>query len=156
MTYKFYFITLFAVALGLLLLRPADADDTIETAEKWYRDSYAPLWVSATPEHLDEAAGHYADHISFHPMEGEPVQVDTREWFAAAVEEWIGDGWVGSDLAELEVRKAGPSRVTFRARWHDRYAAKASEDSCGWYTAEIIEGNWQFQAYGDSKCPTGQ
>lgn len=123
------------------------------SAEDWYRTSYAPLWEVDPYAQVEAMLSHYAPLILTHSAEG-GFRSDAREpWLKAPLMAWQAEGWLRSELVDLQTQMINPSTATFLASWRDIYASGDTELSCGWYLAGRDGGAWQFTAYADAPCP---
>lgn len=143
---------LFGAALGLMIPMTLAAEEGLSAAEKWYRESYAPLWASEPWDKIDVIARHFAATVRAHDADGSVTEVDGHAWLSEAVSGWKADGWVGSELAALETFEQAPSKVMFEARWLDRYRDGETEYSCGSYMVEPVDAGWRITEYGDLDC----
>jgi len=141
-----------AMVVCLSLVHPVLAGDCVPDPQQWYKDSYAPLWAGNTGEKLDQVVNHYADTIINHPLEGDPVVENSREWLAGAIQSWQDEGWLDSELDGFDMDRINPSTVLFKTRWHDRYEGGVKSHECGWYQADLIDGQWKFTQYATIDC----
>ncbi|MFT7287748.1 MAG: hypothetical protein ACI87W_001863, partial [Halieaceae bacterium] len=42
--------------------------------------------------------------------------------------------------------------ASFVAQWKDHYRSDDTEVSCGWYLADLTDGQWIITAYADTQC----
>jgi len=140
------------VAFLLLLAQTATASDCIPDPQQWFTESYAPLWAADTGEKLDQVTNHYAETILDHPASGVPVEENSRQWLTGAIRGWQSEGWLGSELDGFSMDRINSSTVVFKTRWHDRYEDNVIAYECGWYQADLIDGQWNFTQYATIDC----
>lgn len=138
------------VFLGLF--GTAVAEEGSLDPEAWYRDAYAPLWESDPGNNVDEMLGFYAESIESHGADGEISRDATTEWLGDSVHIWLSEGWLNSRLQDLEVDRINPTTTNFKASWVDSYEESPNELACGWYLADLVDGEWKFTAYADLDC----
>ncbi len=130
----------------------AEARSEVPGPERWFRDSYAPLWNDRPAQQLEAMLDHYADVVRSHRNDGEVSDSKSRDWLGDSLAEWVEEGWLRSELTALEVDEINASTATFKARWRDHYADAPEDDSCGWYLADRFGGVWRFTVYADLDC----
>lgn len=137
----------------VLLATPAAGTESIpRDPDAWYRNHYAPLWEENTWDKVDEISSYYGETVYVHPPDGPITPVNGQEWLAEAIGGWKADGWIGSDLVDIELQEINASTVTFKTRWLDRYVDDFEEYSCGWYLADLTNGRWLFTQYAEIDC----
>ncbi len=136
----------------VLISSSAGAETVKEEPESWFRDGYAPLWTDKPGAQLDAMLSYYAPEIVSHRATGEITSDASATWLGPSVETWLAEGWLRSELVELEVDRLNESTVVFKARWADIYAHDPTDHSCGWYLADFIDGAWRFTSYADLDC----
>ena len=130
----------------------AIADETIGDPETWYRMDYGPLWASEPGENIDQMLGFYANVVETHSADGEVTRSDKNAWLREPMQEWLADGWLSSELRDLEMDRINATTASFKASWLDRYEDSYQELACGWYLADYRHGAWKFTAYADIDC----
>ena len=129
---------------------PAAADDAVDL-DKWFRDGYAALYVENAWDRADEFAQYFADEIAYRSDDG-LVTSDVDDFVVNSLEVWRDEGWVGSDVANLETRPLNATTVVFDIKWHDRNADGSTDSECGWYIADKIAGKWRLSQYIQTTC----
>jgi len=124
----------------------------IPDPEKWYVESYAPIWREVTTDTASEAGHFYHSQILVHNPDGEVITHDSATWLADSVTEWIADGWTGSQVPDIRVNRINESTTSFIARYLDHYEGGTEEYTCGWYLADLIDGQWKFTHYAETAC----
>ncbi len=142
---------LFSVCFLACVCSHAFADPPADP-EKWYRESYAPLWEKDPGSKIDKILAFYANAVAEHPPGGTAKLTSSTSWLREAMQAWVADGWESSALQDLVVDRINATTVSFKAAWRDRYANAADELSCGWYLADYENGAWIFTAYADIDC----
>ena len=145
---------IFFALVGLLTCVNVLADDSSleESAVKWYRDQYAPIWISADGIDSSVAAAFYHDIWFDYSLMGRFVVQRDSSWVSHMVAEWVASGWTGSTLTAIEAKEINDHLVVFKARYDDRYKGAATQQSCGWYTAIQINETWAFTNYAEIDC----
>ena len=141
-----------AVILLLLSATTASADPGQPDPAQWYQDDYGALWLDQPWNKQDKIAQYYESKISTHEASGEMTTVDFAPWLAGAIEEWRADDWLWSEVSALKVDRLNASTVTFKASWRDHYGERDDEISCGWYLADLHDGQWKFTNYATIDC----
>jgi len=100
----------------------------------------------------DQTSRFYAAQIQDHEPAGEIVTYESIPWMEGLLKMWKNDGWLRSEIAELRVTRINASTTSFMARWDDFYKAREDEFSCGWYLADLIDGQWKFTHYATIDC----
>ena len=139
--------TLLLIALVAL---PASAD-TAENLDKWFREGYAALYVEDSWEHADEFAQYFADVIMERSDDG-LVESDVNGFVVDSLEVWRSGGWLGSDVEELDTKLLNATTAVFDIKWLDRNADGSTENECGWYVADKIDGKWLLSQYIAMSC----
>ena len=129
---------------------PASAD-TAEDLDSWFRDGYAALYVENAWEHADEFAQYFAKVIAYRTDNGF-VEVDVNGFVVDSLDEWRSDGWVGTDVAELDTKLLNATTAVFDIKWRDRNGDGSTGYECGWYFADKITGKWLLSQYIAMTC----
>ena len=129
---------------------PASAD-TAEDLDTWFRDGYAALYVEDSWDHADEFAQYIAEVITTRTDDG-LVESDVNRFVVDLLEEWRSGGWLGSDVQELDTKLLNASTAVFDIKWRDRNADGSTENECGWYLADKIDGKWLLSQYITMSC----
>lgn len=143
-----FLILCFALTLASSDSTWAEAPDP----EAWYRDQYAPLWEDNPQAVADSVKPFYHSQIVLNEPCGRLAARDSAQWLDENVSIWVDEGWLGSNVSDLRVDRVNATSVTFTARWLDRYQERDDEYSCGWYAADVFDGQWQFTRYEDLDC----
>ena len=130
------------------------ADSEVADPEKWYMESYGPLWNVDPYNKINEVLSHYHSEIIDHNDGGVLNQQSTAAWISGSFELWKEDGWTTSELTDLQVDRISESVTSFKSRWLDHYKDAEDEYVCGWYFAELIDGHWKFTQYATIDCAT--
>jgi hypothetical protein len=136
--------------LFALLALPASAD-TAEDLDRWFRDGYAALYVENSWDHADEFAQYFADVIADRSDDGLDV-TDVNGFVVDLLEEWRSEGWLGTDVHELDTTLLNATTAVFDIHWRDRNADGSTADECGWYFADKIDGKWLLSQYIMMSC----
>lgn len=142
-----------AMALGLSVSAAALAGDYQEDPEKWYSESYAPLWAGTPAADIAEILSHYSKEILTHESDGPVEAYEQNAWLAEPMAEWVAEGWLRAKLVALDTRHLNETTATFLATWKDEYSDGSTEVSCGWYLADYMDGGWLITEYTDAACP---
>ena len=139
-----------APLLIALVALPASAD-TAEDLDKWFRDGYAALYVAESWEHADKFAQYFADVMTTRTDNG-VVESDVNGFVVDALAVWRSGGWLGTDVEELDTKLLNASTAVFDVKWLDRNADGSTENECGWYLADKIDGKWLLSQYIAMSC----
>ncbi len=141
----------YSIALVLLVAGFAMAEDetAVPSANDWYKSEYATLYGDKPWDKVDELVSHFSESVHDHD---DGQQYNTHEWLSGGIEEWKIDGWIRSELANLEVDQLNPSTATFKAKWRDYYSGGNISYECGWYLADLVEGKWLITEYATIAC----
>lgn len=139
-----------APLLIALVALPAAAD-TAEDLDKWFRDGYAALYVENAWERPDEFPQYFADVIRVRSDDG-LAEADVDDFVVDSLDVWRSEGWLGTDVAELDTKLLNATTAVFDVRWRDRNDDGTTEDSCGWYVADKISGEWLLSQYIAMAC----
>jgi hypothetical protein len=140
-----------ALAITLLGAAAFAADhEDIPSPEDWYKNDYAPLYGDKPGDRAAEIAGHFADQVQVHGAD--PGTYDSLSWMSGAIEEWLNDGWLRSELAALQFDQLNSHTAAFKAKWRDYYTHDVTAYECGWYLADVIEGRWRITEYATIQC----
>jgi len=139
-----------APLLIALVALPASAD-TAEDLDKWFRNGYAALYVENSWEHADEFAQYFADVVTTRSDNG-VTEGDVTSFVVESLEEWRSGGWLGTDVQELDTKLLNATTAVFDIIWLDRNADGSTENECGWYVADKIDGKWLLSQYIAMSC----
>ncbi|MDJ0814243.1 MAG: hypothetical protein QNJ23_10980 [Woeseiaceae bacterium] len=141
----------YSIALVLLVAGFAMAEDetAVPSANDWYKSEYATLYGDKPWDKVDELVSHFSESVHDHD---DGQQYNTHEWLSGGIEEWKIDGWIRSELANLDVDQLNPSTATFKAKWRDYYSGGNISYECGWYLADMVEGKWLITEYATIAC----
>ena len=139
-----------APLLIALFALPASAD-TAEDLDKWFRDGYAALYVEDSWDHAEEFAQYFADVITVRSNNG-VRESDANRFVINSLEGWRAEGWLGTDVEALDTKLLNASTVVFDVEWHDRNDDGSTENTCGWYFADKIDGEWLLSQYISMSC----
>jgi len=134
-----------------LVALPASAD-TAEDLDKWFRDGYAALYVENSWDHADEFAQYFADVITVRSSNG-VTKSNVNGFVVDSLEVWRSEGWVGTDVADLETQLLNDRTAVFDVKWRDRNDDGSTGYECGWYFADKIDGKWLLSQYISMSCP---
>ena len=143
-------LTITTLLLGFL--SPAIAAEYNDDAESWYQERYAALWAETPWTRLDEIAGHYAETVTYHAADEEATTHDSKRWLGEAMQAWIAEQWLGSDLVGFRSVRINPSVASIYTQWLDRYEGGYQETSCGWYIGVKQGGEWKLTNYAAIAC----
>jgi hypothetical protein len=141
-----------AVLFATFLYATANAEDVTPDPEQWYLEAYGPMWADKPGERLEEILGNYADEVQTHSPDGATSRQNKADWLSTLMTEWLAEGWLNSELTGLKTDRINASTVSFKSSWLDHYEGAEDETSCGWYLADLLEGQWQFTAYAEIEC----
>lgn len=136
--------------LVALVAMQASADMT-EDLDKWFRGGYAALYVENAWDHADEFAQYFADEIDYRSDDGLSL-TDVDGFVVDSLEEWRSEGWLGTDVANLDTRLLNATTAVFDIKWRDRNDDGSTELSCGWYFADKVGGKWLLSQYIAMSC----
>lgn len=139
-----------APLLFAFLALPASAE-TAEDLDKWFRDGYAALYAENSWEHADEFAQYFADVIMVRSNNG-LSKSDVNGFVVESLEEWRSEGWLGTDVAELDTTLLNATTAVFDIKWLDRNDDGSTAYECGWYFADKIDGKWLLSQYISMSC----
>lgn len=139
-----------ATLLIALVALPASAD-TAEDLDRWFRDGYAALYAENAWDRADEFAQYFADVIVYRSDDG-LVDADVNSFVVDSLEVWRSEGWLGTDVAELDTKLLNATTAVFDVKWRDRNDDGSTEDSCGWYVADKVDGKWLLSQYIAMSC----
>ena len=135
------------VALAAL---PASAD-TVEDLDSWFRDGYAALYAENSWDMADEFAQYFTEDISVRSDDGLST-VDINAFVLDDLEVWRSEGWLGTDVEELDTKLLNSKTVVFDVKWRDRSADGSTAYECGWYIADKNDGKWLLSQYIAMSC----
>jgi hypothetical protein len=143
-------------AFGFFLSIGLFADEADLSAEQWYRNLYAPLWADDPAANIDNVVALYTPSFHYHSADEGLKVVKTSEWMNEVVTRWVAEGWLNSELADLEAKginaSTNASTFAFHTRWRDHYRNQDSVFSCGWYVVDKTDGGWIISGYADTEC----
>ena len=129
---------------------PAFAD-TADELDGWFRDGYAALYVENAWDRADEFPQYFADDIALRSDDGVSV-LDVNGFVIESLDGWRNEGWLGTDVAALNTKLLNATTAVFDVRWRDRNDDGSTEDSCGWYFADKMDGKWLLSQYISMAC----
>ncbi len=139
------------VTLLIAFVAPTAAAETAEDLDSWFRDGYAALYAENSWEHADEFAQYIADVITTRSDDG-LVEGDVNSFVVDSLEEWRSEGWLGTDVAELDTKLLNATTAVFDIKWRDRNGDGSTEYECGWYVADKVSGKWLLSQYIAMSC----
>jgi hypothetical protein len=139
-----------APLLIALVALPAAAE-TADELDKWFRDGYAALYVENSWEHADQFAQYFANNITVRSDNG-LVEADVNSFVVDSLEEWRSEGWLGTDVAELDTKLLNAKTAVFDVKWRDRNGDGSTAYECGWYFADNLNGKWLLSQYIAMSC----
>ena len=125
--------------------------ETAEDLDRWFRDGYAALYVENSWEHADEFAQYFADVITTRSDNG-LVEGDVNSFVVDSLAVWRSEGWLGTDVAELDTKLLNATTAVFDVRWRDRNDDGSTAYECGWYIADKSDGKWLLSQYIAMSC----
>jgi hypothetical protein len=137
-------------AFGLTSAIHAQDETEIPAADEWYRAQYAPLYDDKPWGKLEEIVPFYAETI--HDHDGEGGSYNSREWLAEALEGWKIEGWIRSELADLDYELLNPNTASFKAKWRDYYTGGNVVYECSWYLSNFRNGKWLITEFATISC----
>jgi len=120
--------------------------------EKWYLESYGAMWVKEPWNNVNQTSNFYASELHDHEPEGKIVTYESVPWMAGLLEMWKNEGWLSSEITNLRVTRINASTTSFISRWDDHYQEAEDDYSCGWYLADLVDGQWKFTNYATIDC----
>ena len=73
--------------------------------EKWYAESYGPLWHDNAWDKVNEILFYYDSEVWDHSADGEPVRNQADIWIRDAMKEWRAEGWTGSEVPDIRINR---------------------------------------------------
>lgn len=140
---------LFLVALGATSVAISQDEASTPAADEWYKASYAPLYDDKPWSKLEEIVPYYTETIHDHD---DGVVYNSREWISEALQEWKIEGWIRSELAELEYDLLNPTTATFKAKWRDYYSGGNINYECAWYLSDFDDDKWLISEFATINC----
>ncbi len=137
--------------LLIAFVAPIASAETAEDLDGWFRDGYAALYAENSWEHADEFAQYIADVIATRTDDG-LVEGDVDSFVVDSLEEWRSEGWLGTDVAELDTKLLNATTAVFDIKWLDRNADGSTANECGWYIADKIDAKWLLSQYISMSC----
>lgn len=139
--------------LWILLLSSvvyAQDESAIPPADEWYKSEYAPLYGDKPWDKAAELAQHFTANVQIH---GEPAEtVDGLPWITDALQEWKIDGWIRSEIADMDYDLLNPTTASFKTKWRDYYSGGNVAYECTWYLADFADGAWKISALAGIDC----
>lgn len=120
--------------------------------ETWFREDYVPLWFENDDKLATRVGAFYAAEIMVHEPGDALASRDSAHWLNTLLRQWTEDGWIGSSAPDIRVHRINGVTASFTTRWLDRYAGGEELYSCGWYLADLIDGEWKFTRYAEMDC----
>ena len=142
---------LYCTALLLAFAAMPTYADTADELDTWFRDGYAALYVENAWDRADEFAQYFAPIIAYRSDEGLAI-LDVDGFLVDSLEVWRDEGWVGTDVANLETRLLNASTAVFDIKWLDRNGDGSTGYECGWYIADKLDGPWLLSQYIQTAC----
>lgn len=136
--------------LGLSTAVYAQDETEIPAADEWYKTQYAVLYDDKPWDKVDEIASFYAENMHVHGEDG--GSFNSREWIAEELEGWKIEGWIRSELADLESELLNPNTATFKTKWRDYYTGGNIDYECSWYLSDFKNGKWLISEYAIIDC----
>ena len=144
---KKYIWTPLLLALAAI---PASADTSADL-DQWFRDGYAALYVENAWDHAGKFSQYFSDEIVVRSDESLAV-TDVNGFVVDQLDGWRSEGWLGTDVANLETRKLNATTAVFDVKWLDRNDDGSTEISCGWYFADKVGAKWLLSQYISMAC----
>ena len=141
---------LLAAALLIPLVAIAEDESPVLAADDWYTSEYAPQDLDKPWEKAAEIAGHFTETVHVHGEQ--PGAHNSLQWMTEALEEWKIEGWIRSELADLQFELLNPATASFKAKWRDYYSGGNIGHECGWYLADLVDGKWLITEYATITC----
>ena len=142
---------LFWTPLLIAFLAPPAAAETAEDLDTWFREGYAALYEKNAWDHADDFAQYIADVITTRSDDGLSESA-ADSFLVDYLEEWRSEGWLGSDVEELDTKLLNATTAVFDIKWLDRNADGSTENDCAWYVADKIDGKWLLSQYITMSC----
>ena len=120
--------------------------------EKWFVEDYGSLWLEEPWTKVEEIYSHYTETVVSRSPGESPVTMRTREWMGPSFDVWRAEGWVSSEVVDIETDRLNETVVVFKTRWRDDLEDGSVEYSCGWYLADLIDGQWKNSQYATIDC----
>lgn len=144
----------YLLSVFFILFAPISGVADVEVPDPgiWYAEQYAPLWRDEPWTKADEVLTFYHSEIQVHEPGGEIVTHETAVWMREILAGWEAEGWLGSQVPDIRVERINHSTASFTTRWLDHYKDAEDDYSCGWYLADLIDGQWKFTQYAEVDC----
>lgn len=136
--------------LSMTVAAKGEDGSAAPSADDWYKSEYAPLYLDKPWDKADELAQHFAETVHVHEEGGELV--NGRKWIAENLQEWKIDGWLRSEVAEIESDHLTPHAVAFKVKWRDYYSGGNVDYPCAWYLADFDGDKWRISGYATISC----
>ena len=137
------------IAIGCIAAYGQD-ENAIPPADQWYKTEYAPLFADKPWDKAADIASHYAETIQLH---GEAIEtVDALPWVTDALEEWKIQGWIRSEIADIEIDELNSTTVSFKTKWRDYFNGGNIAYECAWYLTDFINDSWKITACAEITC----
>lgn len=144
------FFRLIILLLAASVAAEAQEETVVPAADEWFQAIYAPLYQDKPWDRADELAGYFAATVHLHG-DGQG-SVNSREWIAENLREWKIDGWIQSEIDELEYDLLNDSTASFKVRWRDFYSGGNIAYECSWYLADLNDGQWLITEFAIIDC----
>lgn len=138
--------------LSLNITASAEDESVVPSADEWYKSEYAPLYLDKPWDRLDELMEHFAETMHIHGGDSGDEVVNGREWLGGALQEWKIEGWLRSEIGEIDSDQLTPHAVTFKVKWRDYYSGGNVGYECGWYLADFDDSKWRISEYATISC----
>lgn len=125
--------------------------ETAEELDNWFRDGYAALYAENAWDHGDEFAQYLAKEITYRGDDGQ-VAMNVNEFVVDSLDDWRDEGWLGTDVEQLDTRLLNESTALFDIKWRDRNDDGSTEITCGWYIADKSGEKWLLSQYIEIGC----
>jgi hypothetical protein len=146
-----------ASLLFLLLLTPLQAaakiavDNKNISAERWFKDYYAPVWKNGETLTLLNLSKFYHP-TGFIRQQGKLIKWQFPDTFKELLLSVKKSGWKSAQVLSIQTKKLNKNTAILTVVWQTDYAEKTGAISCEWYLADFNEGRWQFTQFGFMKC----
>jgi hypothetical protein len=142
----------FSIALVSFSAGLATAETSTLSADDWYENHYAILYKENPWDNAEQLGSMFDENLHHHQSDGAVVVAHGAEWIAALIADWQADGWLGSELADVEYDPLNATTAVFKAKWRDRYADGSVALECSWYLADLKNDSWFITQYADIDC----
>ena len=142
-------LQLLCIALLATAVQAQD-DAEIPPADEWYKSEYAPLYGDKPWDHAEELAQYFTAKVRVH--NGTSESVDALPWMTDALQEWKIQGWVRSEIADIEFDQINATTAAFKTKWRDYYNGGNVGYECTWYLAVYDGSNWKISDVAGITC----